>query len=343
MNVEHNRPWFDTKEQESVAKVIESAWVAQGGEVECFENEVAQYLGLEPGHTVAVSSGTAALYLALWVLGGRNKRVGMPSYTCVSLRHATRMIGGREIIYDTRSDLPIIDIDSINSGHGVDIDILIVPHMFGIPVDLRGYDKSMVIEDCAQAIGANVSGIPVGLQKEIGIFSFSATKLITTGGQGGMLASKDIELIREINDYREFDMRSDNNSRFNFQMTDLQASIGRVQLKKLDAFLSRREAIFSRYDKLVPLLKHDHSDTTVRSVRYRAIAECEDPLSLKNEFKLHGINTILPYHDWELLGDTDLMPNALSHSRKLLSVPLYPALTNEEVDYVCSVCRNILS
>jgi len=99
--------------------------------------------------------------------------------------------------------------------------------MFGIPVDLTDFKSKITIEDCAQALGAKVNGVPVGLQGNVGIYSFYATKLITSGGQCGMLVCKDKSLVDKVKDYREFDYRQDRKYRFNFQMTDLQAAIGR--------------------------------------------------------------------------------------------------------------------
>src|SRR5699024_407210 len=116
----------------------------------------------------------------------------------------------------------------------------------GIPQEIHSYN-SLVIEDCAQSIGSTVNNIPVGLQGDAGVYSFYATKLLTSGGQGGMVVSKNKDIIDFIKDFRIFDQRKDQQFRFNFQMTDLHAAIGRVQLKKFPQFMQRRKLIYEQY------------------------------------------------------------------------------------------------
>ncbi len=121
--------------------------------------------------------------------------------------------------------------------------------MFGILVDISTATRKdiVVIEDCAQALGASLEGETLGVKGLAGVFSFSATKMLTTGGQGGMVVSRARCFVEAVRDFREFDGRHDHKPRFNFQMTDLQAAIGRAQLKKLPAFVARRAEIYMRY------------------------------------------------------------------------------------------------
>ena len=108
-----------------------------------------------------------------------------------------------------------------------------------LPNEIQNIKDIDVIEDCAQSLGASIDNKKTGIIGKVGIFSFYTTKLMTSGGQGGMFVSKDKNLVDKVRDYREFDCRRDKKHRFNFQMTDLQASIGRVQLKQLPLFLER--------------------------------------------------------------------------------------------------------
>ena len=86
--IPHNLPTLGAEEQAAVIRVLQSNWVAQGPEVEAFENKLCRFLNIPDGHAVAVSSGSAALYLALWALDGKNKRIGLPVYSCAALRNA---------------------------------------------------------------------------------------------------------------------------------------------------------------------------------------------------------------------------------------------------------------
>lgn len=330
--IPHNRPTLGKEEELAALRVLQSGWLAQGKEVESFENEICEFVGLPDGHAVAVSSGTAALFLALWTLEARGKEVAFPVYSCSALRNAVGMVGAEELLLDISSNGPNVDLDLLNESGA---DIAIIPHMFGLPMDLSGLNGIEIIEDCAQALGASVNGEHVGLQGEVGIFSFSATKLITSSGQGGMLISKHKALIDAVRDYREFDCRRDDKKRFNFQMTDLQAAIGREQLRKLPSFLFRRNEIFDRYRQAgLELLDVDFQfDTQLVPVRYRAILRIRFPCLIINSFE-HNIETIVPIEDQELLGDRELFPNAWKLTAETVSLPIYPSLENWEIDRI---------
>ncbi len=331
--IPHNKPTIGTEEELAALRVLRSGRLSQGSEVETFENEFCRFVGLPNGHAVAVSSGTAALFLALWSLGAENKKVSFPGYVCSALRHTVGMIGGFESIVDVSKNSPTVDLDRIEKNN----EISIIPHMYGIPVDLSGFENAQIIEDCAQALGAKIKGISVGLHGKAGIFSFYATKLMTTGGQGGMFVSKEKNIVDAVRDYREFDYRKDTKKRFNFQMTDLQAAIGREQLKKLPAFLSRREDIFQKYKRAgLDLLDVKPTDTHLSPVRYRAIMKTDNPKQIIDSLESVDVKAIVPTEDWEILGDHSLLPNSLELARSTVSLPVYPSLTDQDIDIILS-------
>src|SRR5665647_306174 len=165
----HNLPTLGVEEQSAASRVLASGWVAQGPEVEAFENELCQFFDLTSGHAVAVSSGSAALYLALWVLDGKNKRIGLPVYACAALRNAVGLVDGKCVYLDCEEGSPNIDMSAAIQA---DIDILIAPSMFGIPVVLPDTSNFKVVEDVAQSIGAAVAGERIGLRGKVGICSF---------------------------------------------------------------------------------------------------------------------------------------------------------------------------
>lgn len=337
--IPHNRPTLGVEEEQVALKVIRSCQLAQGPEVENFENEFCQFIGLPKGHAVAVSSGTAALFLSLWALGAQGGKVIFPSYVCSALRHAVGMINGHEYLVDVAQNSPNIDVNAIQKNNP---NITIIPHMYGIPVDLTDFQSTKIIEDCAQALGAKVNGKSVGLQGIIGIYSFYVTKLMTTGGQGGMVVSKDKTLVDAVRDYREFDYRHDSKKRFNFQMTDLQAAIGREQLKKLPEFLSRRSTIFNMYKQAgLELLDVDYSNDKLYPVRYRAIVKTKNSKQMIESLASAGIQAIIPTEDWELLGDPSLFPNAYRLTKETVSLPIYPSLSDQDVDTIISKIQHV--
>lgn len=323
--VPHNRPALGSEEQAAAAAVISSGWVAQGEEVKAFENELCHFLGLPEEHAVAVSSGTAGLFLALRVLKAENRKVACPIYACSALANAVSLAAAVPIFLDCAKDGPNLDPDCLQA-HA---EIAIVPHMFGIPVRIPPSSPTVIIEDCAQAIGATIDGIPVGLHGDIGVFSFYATKLLTSAGQGGMVVSRQTALIDAIRDYREFDCRFDRKRRFNFQMTDVQAAVGRVQLQKLPAFLHRRQEIFNAYSRTGLKLMDGPAGTA--PARYRAVVMMNEPGALMDRMERKGIRTIIPIEEREFLDNAGTFPHATALAHGTLSLPLYPDLSNSEV------------
>lgn len=336
--IPHNRPTLGVEEQEAVERVLASGWLAQGREVEAFENELCAYLGLPDGHAVAVSSGSAALFLALWVLGAQGSNVACPAYSCSALTNAIVLAGAIPHLVDTAAESPNIDPGKLSLPESP---FAIVAHMFGIPVDMSAAVKNgiVVIEDCAQALGASFGGAPVGLQGRASVFSFYATKMITSGGQGGMLVSRERGTVEAARDYRQFDSRRDRTPRFNFHMTDLQAAIGRAQLKKLSGFVERREEIFASYRRSGYELLEQKPGTG--SVRYRTVVRTGNPPRVIEALADRGIKAIVPVEEWELLGPADRFPNAAALARTTVSLPTYPSLRNEDLSEVVDTLARV--
>ena len=323
--IAHNKPTLGKQEQQAVSKVLESGYIAQGLEVERFENEFCDFLGLPQRHAVALSSGTSALFMALWSLNAKNKSIAMPVYVCSSLRNAVAMAQAKEVLIDNATNSPNICLNQLQKSNA---DIAIVPHMFGLPNEIQNIKDIDVIEDCAQSLGASIDNKKTGLIGKVGIFSFYVTKLMTSGGQGGMFVSKDKNLVDKVRDYREFDCRRDKKHRFNFQMTDLQASIGRVQLKQLPIFLERRQEIFAMYKESGLVLIESENNA---SVHYRAVIRINNPAEVKDKLLKQSIKTIIPIEDWELLDDGSKYRNSHNLTQTTLSLPIYPSLTNRDV------------
>lgn len=335
--IPHNRPTLGEEEVKMALQVIQSGWVAQGNAVENFENELCSYLGLPFGSAVAVSSGTAALYLSLVALRAEGKNISFPAYCCSSLRHATTLAKGNAFLVDSKIDSPNMNIDAIPPT----TQIAIIPHMYGIPQKIPiNNSKIHVIEDCAQSLGALVNDVPTGVQGHVSIFSFYATKLITSGGQGGMIVSKDSSIIEEIKDYRIFDQKRDEKSRFNFQLTDLQAAIGSAQLHKLPHFMSRREEIYQQYKEAnFPLLLESDG---VKPVHFRAILQTQQQKEIISALAKHNISATIPIKEWEIFGSSEQFPNATSWTRNTISLPIYPSLSDGEVKKIIQIVEGVL-
>jgi perosamine synthetase len=322
--ISHNAPTLGKQEARATQKVLESGWLAQGEEVKAFEDEFCDFVGLPSGHAVAVSSGSAGLFLALSGIGVENKKVLLPSYVCSAVKHSITLAGGKPVFADNIPDSANMDFNNTTG----EFDFAVAVHSYGIPLQLETLDCSNIIEDCCQSLGSMIDGHSVGLKGRFGVFSFYATKLITSGGQGGMIISNSRTEINKIKDLRDFDMKIDNVQRFNLQMTDLQASIGRVQLAKCKGFINRRKEILKKYIEAgLPLQAVDYENSN----GYRAILRVKDPTSLKIKFDSYGIKTIIPIEEQELLHK---LPNAADFCSTSLSIPIYPTLSDDQVQFV---------
>lgn len=336
--IPHNRPTLGHEESQAAARVLSSGWIAQGEEVLALEKEFGEYIKLPAENVVAVSSGSAALYMSLTIANAKNKYVSASAYSCRSIFNAIQLSGGIPNFLDVEEVSVNASLKKNNA------DIYIIAHMFGLP-DLnvdnkRGY---FLIEDAAQALGAKIKNIQVGLFGDIGVFSLGATKMITSGGQGGIILSKNRDISDLARKMRDYDSIVDAIPRFNFQMTDIQAAIAREQLKKLPEFIFRRASIFEKYQKAgLPVI--DSISQDVKSVRFRAVifTDSAKVISCQNALLESGIRSIVPVTEDELLTTNTLVPNATDLSKKTLSIPIYPSLSDNDVNKIISICSKVL-
>lgn len=262
----------------------------------------------------------------------------MPSYVCSSPYLATRYTGAEPRIVDiSLSDLNIC-ADTAKKGMTSKTKAMIVPHMFGCPAELNELlDLGVpVIEDCALSLGAEYRNAKVGSFGTTSIFSFYATKMIATG-EGGMILTDDDEICEEATFLREYDKRPLSTISYNYKMTDMQAALGLSQLRKLTSFVERRRQIAKIYDEhfsecnlTLPLIQ-SHK----RSVFYRYIVMIEGLEDIQMKAKEAGIFCERPI--WGPLHRSSGFPEcentdyAYEHA---LSIPLYPSLTKNEIEYI---------
>lgn len=343
-NIPHNKPWITAEDRSAVDEVLSSGWITQGTHVAELERRFTDYLG--GGAACAVSSGTAALFLALRGLGiGPTDVVILPTYTCSALLNAVYMAGAVPYIVDVLRDSFVINPAAIEQRE-FNAKAVIAVHTFGAyaPIQALSAQGLIVIEDCCQSLGG-VEGVkPLGSRGHASVFSFYATKIIT-GGHGGLVWSAQEQVIDRIRDYREFDCREFYYPRFNFQLTDIQAAMVRSQLQRLDDIIIRRASIAQRYAQAIPAGFYLQSDVAVPGrMVYRFVIISPDRNrrdALRAYLKAAGIHTIIPVERFELLHrylglDPAEYPVAEHLVDTTLSLPLYPTLTEVEVNYICS-------
>jgi perosamine synthetase len=344
--IPHSRPYLDEEDHRGVLDVLKSGQLVQGERVAAFEEAFCREMNL-PG-AVAVSSGTAALHLALLALGiGTGDEVILPSYVCTALWHAVRYTGATPVLADIEGDAYSLSTLDIRRRLTKKTKTIIVPHMFGQSADMATLLNlgPPLVEDCAQSLGSHYQGEPTGTFGAVAIFSFYATKVIATG-EGGMVVSRNGKLIDAIREMRDYDRKKTLATHFNYKLTDLQAALGISQLKKLPFFNARRQEIARRYDRVLqdagqtpPVRKPDRDHGYFRyvflldsmnrflndMVRQRVI--CRKPV-------------FRPLHDYLELTGYEVTNHVWQHA---VSVPIYPGLTDEEVETVTSHMQTILS
>jgi dTDP-4-amino-4,6-dideoxygalactose transaminase len=257
-------PWpvFAEDERKAVEAVLASGKVNYwtGEECKAFEREFAVYVG--GAHAISLANGTLALELALRALGvGAGDEVIVPAKTFVATASCAVAVGATPVVCDVDPDSQLMTADTVRALIGPRTRALIPVHLGGWPcemgplADLARERGVAIVEDCAQAPGAKWRGKQVGTFGEVAIFSFCQDKIITTGGEGGMLLTSDRELwarawaykdhgksweaVHERNHPPGFRWQHESFGS-NFRMTEMQAAIGRVQLRKMDAWIETR-------------------------------------------------------------------------------------------------------
>jgi len=336
--IPHSRPLLDISDEEALVKVLRSGQLAQGEEVQLFEEEMARLIGVK--HAIAVSSGTAALHLALLSLDtGEGDEVIIPSFVCSALLQAVRYTGARAVLVDIKKDDFNIDPDKVREKISPRTKAIIVPHMFGLPADIDELIglRIPMIEDCAQSLGSFYKGKPTGSHGTLSIFSFYATKMISAG-EGGMVLTDDDRLAFRIRDMRQYDEHVHDAVRFNYKLTDLGAALGRSQLRKLDHFLRRRREIAGIYRELfekmgVPLYFVPPDRT---HVYFRYCVRFSNADSFLKEMNLRGITCRRPvFYPLHYYLKIEGFPITDHVWRETVSIPLYPGLTDKEISYIC--------
>ena len=252
--------WFNKFNEEEINRIAESIrnmHISQGEVTKEFEQKLAETLDVS--HVICTPSGSMALLLALKVLGiGPGDEVIIPNRTWVATAHAPSLLGSEIILVDVESDRPIIDVSLIEERITEKTKAIIPVHMNGRSCKMREINAIAkkhdiyVIEDAAQAFGSKNQDGFLGTQSDIGCFSLSVAKIIASG-QGGFAVTNDPELAKQLRTTRTNSVESVKNPKkwvrpgFNFQYTDIQASVGIIQLGRLEKRINHLIDIYKQY------------------------------------------------------------------------------------------------
>jgi len=344
--IPHSRPLITDDDAERVARVVRSGQLAQGPEVAAFESELAARLGVQDA--AAVASGTAALELALAALDvGAGDEVLIPSYVCDALHHAVRRVGATPVLVDADPATRSLSAKDALARRTRRTRAVIVPHAFGLAADLEpvlALDVP-VIEDCAQALGADGDGgRPAGSRGALAVCSFYATKMIAAG-EGGAVAGP-AALIARVREARDYDERPALAPRTNAKLTDMAAALARGQLARLDAFVARRRALAARYRaRLADVPARLPADAGRRHVYHRFVLGLDrDPAVVAEALAARGVAARRPvFRPAHRALGLEGFPEADRLWAETLSIPCYPALTDDEAERVARAVAAVLA
>jgi len=345
--IPHSRPSIDNKEAVAATRVLASGYLAQGKEVAGLEKELCAVTGHRSG--LATSSGSAALFGALKCLGvGRGDRVVIPSFACTALANAVFLTNAQPVICDVEASNGLMSSATVKQVLNSKVKAIIVPHHFGVPAPVHAIEKECgipVVEDCAQCIGATIDGKTAGSLGTIAIFSFYATKVLAAG-EGGCITTSDRRFAKRLEDMREYDNRQQFEPRFNFKMSDLTAAVAREQLKKLPRFLRRRRSIAKKYSRALSgkSMAGPFPEVLQQSnpMFFRYIIRTEKRSAVQRHFHRHQVACARPiFKPFHMFSNKRGFPVSARLYEELLSIPLYPALTDDEVGIVVEALKGL--
>lgn len=360
-------PDIGDAEIEAVTSVLRSGRLSLGEERPAFERELAQWVGA--GYAHAVSSGTAALHLVVRALGiGHDDEVITTPFSFISSVNCFLYEGARPVFVDINPDSLTINEARIEAAISKKTRAILATDIFGYPADWRflaelaQHHGLQLIEDAAQALGAEYRGKKLGSQGHPTIFSFYPNKQITTA-EGGAVVTNDEQLSHQLkslsNQGRGPDMQDLQPEMlgYNYRMSELSAALGRTQLRRLDQFLVRRREVASWYEKRlrdvdgITLLKADDEAHTRSWFAYVVqLKRHLDRDGVINQLAQAGIaaKAYLPSihlapHVQEFGYKAGDFPVSEAVSKSALALPFYTSIKKETVDRVCETLTLILS
>lgn len=363
-------PFLDLKAQyhsikeeidSAVIRVIESSQFVLGPEVAAFEEEFAAHCGADLG--VGVNSGTSALHLALLAAGvGPGDEVITPTLTFVATVAAICYTGARPIFIDTDPRSYTIDVARIENAITERTKVIMPVHLYGQPADMDPIleiarrNNLIVIEDAAQAHGAEYKGRRAGGIGDLGCFSFYPGKNLGAYGEGGMVVTNNADYARTIRMLRDWGAERKYEhvlKGYNYRMEGIQGAILRVKLRHLEAWSQARRAHAVRYNELLAgsgvktpeemtYARHVYHIYAVRAPERQALQQALQAKEIQT-----GIHYPFPVHLLPAHADLGYRQGDFPHSERaageVLSLPMYPELTDAQIETVSFAIREAMN
>jgi perosamine synthetase len=352
------QPYITEKEKNAVVDYLNSGgWITEFRETQKFEEMIANFVGMK--YAIVVSSGTAALYLSLLAAGiGPGDKVLVPNYTMIATPNVVVWTGAEVVLVDVEEDTLCMDIEkaSVDASTKAVMYVSINGRSGDMKkvVDFCSRNKLCLIEDACQALGSFHDKKPLGTFGDLGIFSFTPHKIITTG-QGGAIVTNEEKLYRSIKKLKDFHREKPatdlhDGIGFNFKFTDLQAALGLEQMKTIDFRISRKREIFRLYDS--NLLEIKEIEFPLTNLQYTTPWFIDSLLPsmkvrdrLREYLKGKGIDS-RPYYppiSHQKMYSSKYANRDLSVSEDMavrgLWLPSSIGLSKEKINYICEIVR----
>jgi len=349
-------PILDEEMKEAAIQALQNERFVGGESVHKFEEEFARYCGTR--YAVSTASGTAALVLSLISQGVRGSQVMTSPASFVASANSIIHAGATPRFVDITLDDYTISPAKVR-GSMNDVTKAIVPvHLFGFPArmdeltEIASKRGIAIIEDACQAHGASYNGKKAGSMGDAGCFSFFPSKNMTVGGDGGMVVTDNESIAQSVISLRDCGRAEGSKYLhdivgFTERLNTVQAAIGRVQLKHLDAWNEKRKQVAYKYNELLSdvkeLITPPEGNTLVNPVYHMYVVRCEQRDNLKAWLDQAGVETGIhypaPIHLQPIYKKTygyigGEFPNSETLSKGALSIPMHPGLTTDEVKHV---------
>jgi len=363
-----NEPLIGGREMDYVADCLRTGWLSSEGEyVQAFEERWAEYCGMPYG--VAVSSGTTALQVAAGCLGLEpGDEVILPAFTIISCVIAVIEAGGVPVLVDSDPRTWCLDVAQIEARITPRSRAIMPVHMYGHPADmdpileLAAEHKLLVIEDAAEAHGAEYKGRRAGGIGDLSCFSFYANKIITTG-EGGMVLARSPEHAKRLRSLRDLAFRAER--RFyhteighNYRLSNVQAAIGLAQVERIDEHVARKRGMGQCYTERLrglPRIALPVEEPWARNVywMYGVVLDDDvpyDAVEFARRLRAEGVDTrpfFLGMHEQPVLQARGLFqgeryPVAERIARRGLYLPSGLTITEDQIDTVCATVERVL-
>ena len=348
-------PDLGPEELAAVEEVFKSGQLTMGPRVEEFEGALASACGVE--HAVVVSSGTAALHLAVLALGiGPGDEVIVPAYTFPATANVVALVGARPVLVDVDPETMNVTAETVAAGLSPRTKAVLVVHLFGRPAPWDELEAAMpddvaLLEDAAGALGARRQGRACGGLGRLGCLSFHPRKIVTTG-EGGAVTTSDPEIADAIRRFRhhgieprgDFEIRA---AGLNYRMPDILCAIGATQMKRLEELLAERERLAAAYAErlgsVVGLPSADEGDRhgwqayVVRTEGRDGALEALAAAGIQAQIGTYALHRLAAYADQgPFRGADEAFTNALA-------LPFHNRLTQEDLDRVAEALTRLIS